>query len=466
VRRVATTLLCLSAAGCALAPPAAVPVVAVPASYAEMSDWVTASPSDHVDTGPWWHVFDDPTLNTLETALTESNPSLKVALARFDEAQAAARVAAGGLWPRVSAGVGASRLQTSTQGPAYSPNRADIYSDFSAAASMSYEVDVFGRLRAAAASSRAQAQAAAGDERALRLALQAELAGEYFQLRALDSQSEVLEATVADDETALRITENLHQGGALAAGDVAQSRVQLESARTQAADVRLRRAQTEHALAVLLGRAPADWHCPSAPLPATVTVPTVEVGIPSTLLQRRPDIAAAERRVDSAAAGVGLARSTYFPVFQMGATLGRESVHSATWWSAPARFWSVTPSAVYTLLDGGQRRAQVAGATAALAEATETYRKTVLAAYQDVEDSLAAARELALEQASAKAAVDAASIARAQAQHRFDAGATTYLDVALAQNALLTAQLNALSITQRRLVATTQLIRAVGGDWR
>ena len=466
MRSVAATLACLSVAGCALGPTVDRPVVPTPEHYAEVGDWMAAAPADQDAKGAWWTLFDDATLNRLEQSLADDSPALKIALARLEEAQATARAAAGALWPRVAVGVGATRAQTSTQGPTYSPSRADTYNDLSASGALSYELDVFGRLRAAAASSRALADAAAGDRRALELSLQAELASDYFQARALDTQIAVLATTVSDNEKALAITENLYHGGAATAGDVALSRAQLEAARTQWTDAQLHRSQTDHALAVLLGRAPADWHLPAAPLTAPLTPPSVTAGVPSTLLQRRPDIGAAERRVQSAAAAVGIARSAYFPVFSIGAALGRDSLQSATWFTAPARFWSIAPSAVMTVLDGGQRRAQVQGATAALAEATENYRQTVLTAYQDVEDSLAAVRELSHEQTSADANVAASQIARVQAQHRYEGGATTYVEVAVAQNALLTAQLNDIAITQRRLVATTQLIRALGGDWR
>lgn len=466
MRSVAATLACLSVAGCALSPTVDVPVDPTPEHYAEAGEWMAAAPADHADKGSWWTVFNDSTLDRLEQSLRDDNPALKIALARLDEAQAAAQGAASALWPRVSVGATSARAQTSTQGPTYSPNRADTYNDFSASGALSYELDVFGRLRSAAKSSRALADAAEEDRQALALSLQAELASDYFQARALDTQIEVLSTTVSDDEKALAITENLYRGGAATVSDVALSRSQLEAAHTQLSDAQLHRSQTDHALAVLLGHAPANWHLPSAPLPSPLVMPTVAAGVPSTLLQRRPDIGAAERRVQSAAAGVGIARSAYFPVFSIGAALGRDSLQSATWFTAPARFWSIAPSAVMTVLDGGQRRAQVKGATAALAAATESYRLTVLTAYQDVEDSLAAVRSLALEQASADANVAAAQLARVQAQHRYEGGATTYLEVAVSQNALLAAQLNDVTITQRRLLATTQLIRALGGDWR
>lgn len=465
MRRLTLALAGLSVAACTLTPPAPLPVVAVGEHYAEAANWTVAQPADGADRGSWWLHFDDAQLNELEAALNDANPTLRIALARLEEAQASARAAAGAQWPKLSTAVGANRTQPSTQGPSYNPSRAGTYNDLSAGLALNYEPDLFGRLRAAAAGNRALAEAAAGDLRSLRLALAAELAADYFQLRILDSTVDALDVTVHDDERALALTEALFHGGALAVGDVAQSRAQLEAARTQQTQVRLQRVTTEHALAVLLGRAPSEWHLPAAPLPSAVTLPSVRPGQPSTLLQRRPDVAAAERRVAAAATAVGIAKSTYFPVFTLGAALGRESLESGTWFTAPARFWSVAPGAALTLLDGGQRRAQVAGASAALTEATESYRETVLGAYQEVEDNLARVRDLGVEQASAEANVAASETAWAQARHRYDAGAATYLEVAAAQNGRLTARLTALSVAQQRILATTQLVRALGGTW-
>jgi NodT family efflux transporter outer membrane factor (OMF) lipoprotein len=439
--------------------------MAVPAQYAESGDWLPATPADTTDRGPWWAALNDSGLDALEQMLLDGSPTLKIGLSRLDEARATAAAASGAQWPRLAAGIGSTRAQTSTRGPAYSPNRADTYNDLSAAVSLSYEPDLFGRLRAAAASSRALAEASAGDQRSLELALQAELAGDYFTLRILDTTIDALTTTVHDDEKALQLTEALFHGGAIAAGDVAQAEAQLESARSQWINTRLQRAETEHALAVLIGRAPADWHLPPSPLPLPLTIPDIRPGLPSTLLQRRPDVAAAQRRVDSAAAAVGIARSTYFPVFTLGAALGRESMKSDSWFTAPARFWSIAPSAALTLLDGGQRRAQIAGASASLTEATESYRRVVLTAYQEVEDGLAQIRDLGTEQVRADANAAASEIALRQARRRFEGGATTYLEVAVAQNALLAARLASLSVTQRRIQATTELARALGGRW-
>jgi NodT family efflux transporter outer membrane factor (OMF) lipoprotein len=436
-----------------------------PLRYAEGGQWVVAETADAAPGSVWWLRFEDPVLNDLQDEFSHGNPSLKIALDRLEEARQAARVAAGSLWPKLGLSVSGTRSRASAESPSYSPNRANPMDDVSAAVALSYEVDLFGRVRANAAGARALAQAAAGDAAAVELALRAELINDYFQIRAIDAQLAVLEQTVEADARALAITENLVANGAGMPSDVAQARSQLENTRAQLADARLRRSQADHALAVLLGRPPADAHQPYRPLPISVALPTVSPGQPSTLLQRRPDITAALRRVESARAAVGLARSAYFPVFNLGAALGRESTRTDTWFTAPARFWSVTPSIVATLLDGGQRRAQTRSAILALDEATENYRRTVLTAYQEVEDQLAAVRELDSAQTSAEISADSAAVTLGHALHRYEAGATSYLEVAVAQNALLNSRLTAITLQYRRIASLTFLVRALGGNW-
>ena len=456
----------LSIGACTLAPAGQPPTIAVAESYAEVGQWVQAEPADAAPKGRWWLRFSDPTLDQLQSELTAGNPTIKIALARLEQARATAQSASASLWPRLSGSVASSRTKNSTVGPNYSPSRANPYTDFVAAGTVTYELDIFGRVRAAADSAHALADAAAGDAAAVELAIRAELTTTYFQLRAIDAQLETLRHTVADDEKALSITERLYAAGAVAISDVSQSRSQLENARTALEDSQLRRAQTEHAVATLLGQAPSQWHLRPSPLPGTVPLPSISTGLPSSLLQRRPDIAAAQRRVQSAGDAVGIARSTYFPSFTLGASLGRESLRSSQWFEAPARFWSVAPSAVVTLLDAGQRRAQVRLASATLDEATQNYRRVVLTAYQEVEDGLAARRALDAEQLSADANVSAAQVSLSQALNRYQAGASSYLEVASAQNNFLVLRLSAITIEQRRIAATTQLIRALGGDWQ
>jgi NodT family efflux transporter outer membrane factor (OMF) lipoprotein len=277
----------------------------------------------------------------------------------------------------------------------------------------------------------------------------------------------LLDQTVADYAQSLQLTQNLYSGGAAAIADVAQAQAQLETARTQAADIRLQRAQTEHAIAVLLSENPSAFHLEPNPLPLELTPPPIDPGLPSSLLERRPDVAAAERRVAAANAQIGVARAAYFPVFSLAAAAGFDSTHSSTWLNAPSRLWSLGPAAgVLTLFDAGRHRAQTAQAKAIYDEQVADYRGTVLTAYQEVEDNLAALRQLQQESVSEAAAVTATAKALQQAQYRYKAGLVTYLEVATNENALLQAQLSNVTIQTRRMSASVLLVKALGGGWQ
>jgi len=320
-------------------------------------------------------------------------------------------------------------------------------------------------VRNTVAGARANEQASAGDVAALDLSLHAELASDYFVLRGLEIQQRFLDQTVLDYARALQLTENLYKGGAAAISDVQQAQAVLETARTQAEDTRLRRAQTEHAIAVLVGREASGFSIGARSDDAFPTPPVIDAGLPSQLLERRPDVAAAERRVAAANAGIGVARAAYFPVFDLLAAAGSQSPSTASWLTAPSRFWSIGPQAVLTLFDGGLHAAQSAAAHAAYDEQVANYRSTVLTAYQDVEDNLAAIRQLQLESVSQAAAVKATQGALDQANLRYKGGIVTYLEVAVTQNAALAARLSAADIDIRRASATVLLVKALGGDW-
>jgi NodT family efflux transporter outer membrane factor (OMF) lipoprotein len=330
---------------------------------------------------------------------------------------------------------------------------------------LSYEVDVFGRVRNTVANARANEQATAGDVAALDLSLHAELASDYFVLRGLDIEQRFLDQTVADYERALQLTQNLFKGGAAAIADVQQAQAQLELARTQAEDTRLHRAQTEHAIAVLIGRQPSDFALGARADDSFPAMPAIDTGLPSQLLERRPDVAAAERRVAAANANIGVARAAYFPVFDLMAQAGLQSTTAANWLTAPAQFWSIGPHALLTIFDGGLHRAQSAAAHAVYDEQVANYRNTVLIAYQDVEDNLAALRQLHRESISQAAAVTATQGAADQANLRYKGGIVTYLEVVATQNAALSARLTAVDIDIRRATAAVQLVKALGGDW-
>jgi NodT family efflux transporter outer membrane factor (OMF) lipoprotein len=292
------------------------------------------------------------------------------------------------------------------------------------------------------------------------------MASNYFGLQSADSQQQLLDKTVEAYAKALQLTKNLYDGGAAAWGDVARAQAQLETARTQAADIRLQRAQLEHAIAILAGENPSMFQLAPDPLTADASPPPIDAGLPSALLERRPDVAAAERRVASANAQIGVARAAYFPMFSLTGAAGYNSVQASTLFSAPSRLWSLGASGALTLFDAGAHRAESAQAHAIYDEQLADYRKAVLTAYGDVEDSLVALRELEQENVSAVAAVKATGTALAQAQNLYTAGATTYLDVVVTQNLALQAQLTAASVQLRRLSAGVALVKALGGGWQ
>jgi len=454
-------------AGCSLAPRYQRPATAAPAAaYKELGDWKLATPADSGPRGPWWTMFQDDELNGLETQVTAANQSLKAALARLEEARAQTRIARAAFFPLVTADASATRQRASANAPGLVAGANPVYNTFVAGGDLSYEIDLFGRIRSSVAGARATAQATAGDAAALDLSVHAELATDYFTLRGLDVQQRLLDQTVADYAKALELTRNLYQGGAAALADVQQAQAQLETARTQAHDTRLRRAQTEHAIAVLVGAPATQFHLDARPLEPEVAIPRVNPGLPSELLERRPDVAAAERRVAAANAGIGVARAAYFPIFTLMAGAGQESTQSSNWLSAPSRFWSVGPQGVLTVFDAGLHAAQSAAAHAAYDEQVANYRATVLIAYQDVEDNLAALRQLELEGVSQAAAVTATQGALDQANYRYKGGVVTYLEVVATENAALAARLAAVDIETRRISATVLLVRALGGDWQ
>jgi NodT family efflux transporter outer membrane factor (OMF) lipoprotein len=453
--------------GCSLAPRYQRPATAPPpVAYKELGDWKLATPADSGPRGAWWTMFQEEELNGLETQVTAANQSLKAALARLEEARAQTRIARAAFFPLLTADASATRQRVSTNAPGFVAGNNPNYNTFVVGGDLSYEIDLFGRIQSSVAGARATEQATAGDAAALDLSVHAELATDYFALHGLDAQQQLLDHTVADYAKALELTRNLYQGGAAALADVQQAQAQLETARTQAQDTRLRRAQTEHAIAVLVGAPATEFHLDARPLERDVAIPRVNPGLPSELLERRPDVAAAERRVAAANAGIGVARAAYFPVFTLLAGAGQESTQSSNWLMAPSRFWSVGPEGLLTVFDAGLHAAQSAAAHAAYDEQVANYRATVLTAYQDVEDNLAALRQLELEGVSQAAAVTATQGALDQANYRYKGGVATYLEVVATENAALAARLAAVDIETRRISATVLLVRALGGDWQ
>jgi NodT family efflux transporter outer membrane factor (OMF) lipoprotein len=463
-----TLALCAVLGSCSFAPKYSRPnsPTPSPAAFKEDADWKQAQPADAVNRGDWWSIFQDPMLDALETRVTSSNQDIKAAFARLQQARAQTRIARSAYFPTLTANPSATRSRTSVNSPLYNSTKPPIYNDFVLDADLSYEIDVWGRVRNSVASARASEQASAADLATLDLSTHAELASDYFTLCGQDTEQALLDQTVADYEKALKLTQTLFDGGAAALADVDEAKAQLESARTQATDTRLKRAQTEHAIAVLVGESPSTFHLDPRQLRLDVAPPAIDPGLPSALLERRPDVAAAERRVAGANADIGVARAAYFPVFSLFGKAGFESTQASNWISAPSRLWSIGPSAALTLFDAGLHRAQSAQAHARYDEQVADYRGTVLTAYQEVEDNLAALRDLEAESVSEAAAVDATSGALRQTQFQYSGGIVTYLQVVVTENAALSARLSAADIQIRRMAAAVLLIKALGGGWQ
>ena len=437
-----------------------------PPQYLEADGWKTAQPADEHSRGAWWEIYQDESLNALENQVTVSNQDLKAAFARLEQARDQTRIERSFLFPTVTAGARANRGRTSVNAPTYNDTRDPTGNDFTLNVDVSYEFDVWGRIRNLVAAARASEQASAADLATLDLGTHAELATDYFTLRSQDTQQELLDQTVKDYTDALDLTQHLYDGGAAALADLDQARAQLQTALTQAADNHLRRAQTEHAVAVLLGELPSTFHVDPRPLKLEAAPPALDPGLPSVLLERRPDVAAAERRVAAANAQIGVARAAYFPVFTLTGLAGFESTVTSNLLTASSRTWSVGPQGVLTVFDAGLHRAQSAQAHAAYDEQVANYRNTVLSAYQSVEDNIVALRQLEQESVTEAAAVSATSEALQEAQYRYSGGIATYLEIVVAENAALTARLSAADIQLRRLVASVQLVRALGGGWQ
>jgi NodT family efflux transporter outer membrane factor (OMF) lipoprotein len=454
-------------AACSFAPtyrtPDSPPLAAV---YKEAGDWQQAGPLDNQARGAWWMLFQDPQLDALEAKVGSANQNLKAAFARLQEARAATRIARADLFPTLSLGASAARARTSAYSPRFPTGQEQTLNNFDLQADLSYEADLWGRVRNTVNAAKANQQASAADLASLDLALHAELATDYYTLRSQDAEQVLLEKTVEDYSESLELTQRLYRGGAAAVADVDQAQAQLETARTQAADIALQRAQTEHAIAVLIGESPTGFHLDSNPLPTDSAPPPIDPGLPSTLLERRPDVAAAERRVAVANAQIGVARAAYFPVFSLAAAAGFDSTKASTWLNAPSRVWAVGPQGVLTVFDAGRHRAQAAQAHAQYDEQVADYRTAVLTAYREVEDNLAALHRLEQESISESAAVTATAKALQQAQYRYKAGLVTYLEVATTETTALQAQLSRVNILNRRMDASVLLVKALGGGWR
>jgi NodT family efflux transporter outer membrane factor (OMF) lipoprotein len=415
--------------------------------------------------GKWWEIFGDPQLNALEEELTISNQDLKVAEARFRQARAMIRFNRSAEFPTISTSPSIASVRESANQPYFPASQANNGTgSFTLPFDLSYEVDLWGRVRRTVSASREEAQTSAADLQTANLSLHAELAVDYFELRSADTQKQLLDDTVKAYTDALQLTQNRFDGGAAPKSDVAQAQTQLDGARVEDTDITVTRAQYEHAIATLIGKPPAAFSI--APAPQTpLRLPVVPVGLPATLLERRPDIAAGERRVAEANDQIGIARAAFFPSLVLSATGGFSGTSITNWFNWPSRMWAVGPQMSQTLFDAGRRRAVSESATANYDGTGASYRQSTLSAFQEVEDNLAALRILETEAQQQQQATASASESLQLFTNRYVGGVDNYLQVITAQTALLTNQRNDIDIQRRRMDASVLLVKAIGGGW-
>lgn len=446
---------------CSMAPAYQPPQITAPQAYKEMQGWTQATPMDTAPRGPWWSMFGDPVLDDLETRAQAASPTLAAALARYDQARAVARVEASDLIPTVGVGADGSRQRVS--GNRFQGNgTAQTYNDYSVGAALDYELDLWGRIRNSVKAARADAQASEGDLAAARLSLQAAVADAYARLRGLDAQADLLHRTVEAFDRAYRLTDTRHEGGIASGIDVNRARTTLSNAKARISAVANERAATEHELAALTGAVASDFAI--APKVQPLNAPDVPAGAPSALLQRRPDVAAAERRMFAMNARIGVARAAFFPSLTLGLSGGWQTTHGQLL-STPTSVWGLGPlAAALTLFDGGRRKAQVKLSRADYEEQAATYRETVLGAFREVEDGLAALRHLSVQLVDQRDAAQAAQKTSDLAFTRYRDGASDYLEVVTAQTDALDAQNALLSAEIARMRASIALVKALGGS--
>jgi NodT family efflux transporter outer membrane factor (OMF) lipoprotein len=436
-----------------------------PESFKEAGDWKPAQPSDQASKGKWWEIYNDPELNALEEQVNISNQNVLMAEAQFREARAAVRIARSNLFPTVNGDVSIVNSRAAVTGTA--GNQAFVPSartTYDLAPSATWEPDLWGNIRRGVTGAAATAQASAAQLENARLSFQAELALDYFQLRGTDGDYDLLDRTVKSYQDYLTLTQNRFHAGVASGADVAQAETQLDGAKAQLVDLEVTRTQLEHAIAILTGKPPAAVSVSHAPI-AAKEPPPVPIGVPSTLLERRPDIAAAERQMAAANEQIGIAQSAFYPILTLSATVGLESSNIGTWIQWPSRFWSAGPQLAETLFDAGRRHAQVAQVRAAFDVTIASYRQAVLTGFQQVEDNLSALRVLEREAGVESDTVQAAELALSITTDQYKAGTVSYLQVIISQTAAFQAEKVAVDILTRRMVASVSLVEALGGGW-
>jgi NodT family efflux transporter outer membrane factor (OMF) lipoprotein len=460
-RRGAAFAAMVALSGCMMGPDYVRPITPAPAAFKEAEGWKLAQPQDVAPKGNWWEVFGDATLNELEAQVDISNQNIKAAEAQLRAAQALTQAARAGLFPTVGAAGAATRSKTPTGSRVV--NGSGIGNNYNLAVDASWELDLWGRVRRSVESSEANAQATSADLAAARLSAQALLAQDYWAMRVLDAEIALFKTTIAAYERSLQLTRNQYSAGIVGRNDVVQAEAQLNSTRAQALDAGVQRAQLEHAIAILIGKAPAEVSI--AVVTQQWSFPVIPPGLPSELLERRPDIAAAERSVAAANAQIGVAEAAFYPTLSLSAAGGFQSASFVHLLSLPNQYWSIGAALAQTIFDGGLRKAQSAQAIAVYDATVAEYRQTVLGGFQEVEDNLVALRILEQEAAVQDAAVKAARESETITNNQYKAGTTNYLSVVVVQAAALNNERAALAILGRRLIASVGLIKALGGGW-
>ena len=450
-------LLITMLSACAVGPNYVKPTMETPAAFKEQIGWKTAQPKDELPRGQWWEIFGDAELNKLVAQVEVSNQNIRIAEAKYRQARAVANQSQASYYPTVTGGVSTARSKAS--------NISNSTSNYNLNLGSSWEPDVWGRIQRTVEAGNAGVQASVADLEAAKLSAQAALVQNYFLLRTNDAKKILLNNTVANYEKSLQLTQNQFAVGVAARADVVAAETQLKAAKAQAVDVGVQRAQLEHAIAILIGKTPSEFSIEPATNAFVTLPPAIPLGVPSQLLERRPDIAAAERRAAQANAQIGVAEAAFYPSLTLSATLGLQSPSFANWLSAPARFWSLGPALAQSIFDGGLRKAQSAQALAVYDQNTANYRQTILLAFQQVEDNLAALRILEQEAQLQDEAVKSAQESLQITMNQYKAGTITYLNVVTVETIALNNQITALAIQNNRLTAAVLLVTALGGDW-